>query len=60
MEITMRTKEVIAAKLRELEDLKSKLPSSRDKKYGIIQHNDPVALWEKIEALEEEIQRLKK
>lgn len=54
-----KLQEVIEAKSKELEDLKKKLPSYRDKKCGTIQHNDPVSLWERIEELEEEIEKLK-
>lgn len=59
METIKGPREIIEAKSKELEDLKKKLPSYRDKKYGTIAHNDPVSLWEKIEELEEEIEKLK-
>ena len=44
----------------ELEDLKKKLPTSKDKACGQIVHSDPIELWLKIEELETEIERLKK
>jgi hypothetical protein len=59
METKERLKEIIEAKSKELEELRKKLPSSRDKKYGTIKHPDPISLWEKIEELEAEIEKLK-
>ena len=59
METTKKLKETIEAKSKELDDLKKKLPSSRDKKYGTIKHPDPISLWEKIEELEAELEKLK-
>ena len=51
--------EELAAKIRELEDLKKRLPSYKDRECGVIKHNDSVELWERIEELEEEIEDLK-
>ena len=51
--------EDIEAKIRELEDLKKRLPSYKDRECGVIKHNDSVELWERIEELEEEIEALK-
>lgn len=45
---------------KELEDLKKRLPTSKDKACGQIVHSDPIGLWLKIEELETEIERLKK
>lgn len=52
-------KEDLEAKIRELEDLKKRLPSYKDRECGVIKHNDSVELWERIEELEEEIENLK-
>ena len=51
--------EDIEAKIRELEDLKKRLPSYKDRECGVIKHNDSVELWERIEELEGEIEALK-
>lgn len=52
-------KEDLEAKMKELEDLKKRLPSYKDRECGVIKHNDSVELWERIEELEEEIEDLK-
>lgn len=49
----------IEAKTRELEDLKKRLPSYKDRLCGKIEHSDPASYWMKIEELEEEIEGLK-
>lgn len=60
MEDKETIKERLAAKIKELEDLKKRLPTYRDRKCGQIQHSDPVSSWERIEELEEEIESFKK
>ena len=52
-------KEDLVSKIKELEDLKKRLPSYKDRECGVIKHNDSVELWERIEELEEEIEALK-
>ena len=52
-------KEDLEAKIRELEDLKKRLPSYKDRECGVIKHNDSVELWERIEELEGEIEDFK-
>ncbi len=52
-------REDLEAKIKELEDLKKRLPSYKDRECGVIKHNDSVELWERIEELEEEIEALK-
>lgn len=52
-------KEQLCAKIKELEDLKKRLPTTKDKGVGQIRHNDPLSLWVKIEELEDEIERLR-
>lgn len=52
-------KDKIEAKTKELEDLKKRLPTNKDKTVGQIKHGDPLSLWMRIEELEEEIEGLK-
>jgi hypothetical protein len=47
---------IIEAKTKELEDLKKRLPSYKDRQCGKMEHGDPAAYWIKIEELEEEIE----
>lgn len=49
----------IEAKTKELEDLKKRLPSYKDRQCGKMEHSDPASSWMKIEALEEEIEAWK-
>ena len=44
---------------KELEDLKKRLPTYKDRACGQMVHSDPMGLWLKIEELEAEIERLK-
>ncbi|TAN62132.1 hypothetical protein EPN16_02215 [bacterium] len=46
---------IVEAKTKELEDLKRRLPSYKDRQCGKMEHGDPAAHWIKIEELEEEI-----
>lgn len=52
-------KQELALKLSQLEELKKKLPSYKDRQCGQLKHNDPVSSWVKIEELESEIEKLK-
>lgn len=49
----------IELKAKELEDLKKRLPSYKDRACGKFEHNDPAAMWVQIEALEEELKVLR-
>ena len=59
MENDKNIKELLEAKIKELDDLKRRLPSYNDRKAGLIKHNDNVSLWQRIEEVEEEIERLR-
>lgn len=50
---------IIEAKTKELEDLKKRLPSYKDRQCGKMEHGDSASSWMKIEELEEEIEALK-
>ncbi|MFH1996286.1 MAG: hypothetical protein ABIJ27_04720 [Candidatus Omnitrophota bacterium] len=50
----------IEAKEKELEELKKKLPTSKDKRYGGVVHQDPSGLVMKIDDQEAEIEELKR
>lgn len=56
---TAEIAKAIEIKTKELEDLKKRLPSYKDRSCGKFEHNDPAFMWIKIEDLEEEIERLK-
>ena len=58
----MDTAEIVKAielKTKELEDLKKRLPSYKDRKCGKFEHNDPASMWVRIEEMEEEVEALK-
>ena len=59
MENDKNIKELLEAKIKELDDLKRRLPSYNDRKAGLIKHNDNVSLWQRIEEIEEEIEKLR-
>ena len=59
MEKDADIKTLLEAKIKELDDLKRRLPSYNDRKAGLIKHNDNVSLWQRIEEIEEEIERLR-
>ena len=59
MSVSDNIKQELALKLSQLEELKKRLPSYKDRQCGVIKHNDSVELWERIEELEEEIEDLK-
>ena len=50
---------IIEAKAKELEDLKRRLPSYKDRQCGKMEHGDSASSWIKIEELEEEIEAMK-
>ena len=59
MSVSDNIKQELALKLSQLEELKKKLPSYKDRQCGQLKHNDPVSSWAKIEELESEIEKLK-
>lgn len=59
MSVSDNIKQELALKTSELEELKKKLPSYKDRQCGQLKHNDPVSAWEKIEELESKIEKLK-
>lgn len=59
MSVADNIKQELALKLSQLEELKKKLPSYKDRQCGQLKHNDPVSAWAKIEELEGEIEKLK-
>lgn len=56
---TAEIAKLVEAKTKELEDLKRRLPSYKDRQCGRIEHSDPASSWMKIEELEEEIEAWK-
>ena len=57
---TAELAKIVEAKVKELDDMKKRLPSYRDRKCGKFENNDPAAMWIEIEELEAEIEELKK
>ncbi len=60
MSVSDNIKQELALKLGQLEELKKRLPSYKDRQCGVMKHYDSVEVWEKIEELETEIEDLKK
>ena len=60
MSVSDNIKQELALKLSQLEELKKRLPSYKDRQCGVMKHYDSVELWQRIEELEEEIENLKK